>query len=129
MVGARADWQRCMRARGFDHRDQAEAQRELADRASRELVSLRSELRHLSDVEIAWILGSAGGSRHDLPLVSQRAFAELLQREVAIARADLDCFDAHVAQVFHPLMTRLDRELEQAFGDRLARLGVEPTSR
>ena len=129
MVGARADWQRCMRARGFDHRDQAEAQRELADRASRELASLRSELRHLSDVEIAWVLGSAGGSRHDLPLVSQRAFAELLQREVAMARADLDCFDAHVAQVFDPLLARLDSELEQAFGDRLARLGVEPTSR
>ena len=46
-----------------------------------------------------------------------------------MARADLDCFDAHVAQVFDPLLARLDSELEQAFGDRLARLGVEPTSR
>ena len=54
-----------------------------------------------------------------LPGLDVDALRALQDEELATALADLDCYDAHVRDVYEPLRNAFETELMDEFGDEL----------
>ena len=120
MIVAVGDWTRCMAEAGhpdFSELDAPEAS--FRDRLSVITAPIRPALDALEPGEGQSLFDGDEIDLAKLPGLDVDALRALQDEELATALADLDCYDAHVRDVYEPLRNAFETELMDEFGDEL----------
>lgn len=123
MVEATSEWSRCMGEAGYSGfvaLDDPED--DIADRYGEVIAPLDSALDQLSDEEAQALISGESFEIADLPDLDVSALRELQADEIALALADLDCYEAEVQAIYEPLRDEFEQGLLEEYADEFEAL-------
>lgn len=112
MITAVADWTRCMSEGGYpDYSEVDSPEEDIGKRLNELTAGLDAAIDAMSPEEGQALIDGDNIDLEDLPGLDVEALRKLQEEELKVAVADLDCFEAHVADVFYPLRDAFERGL------------------
>lgn len=123
MIDAISAWTRCLSEAGYpDYSEPDAPQDDIADRLTKLTAGLDAAIDALSPEEGQALIEGDKIELEDLPGLDVEGLRKLQDEELKIAVADLDCFEAHVADVFLPLRDAFERGLLDEYQSELGAL-------
>ena len=120
MIVAVGDWTRCMSEIGFpDYSELGDPEEAIADQLEVITAPLDAALDELDPEEGRALIEGDVLDLESLPGLDVEALRSLQDEERKTALADLDCYTAHVKDVFEPLRDEFERGLLDSYGSEL----------
>ncbi len=120
MIVAVGDWTQCMSEVGYPDYSELDApESSIRDRLSVITAPIRPALDALEPGEGQALFDGDEVDLAKLPGLDLDALRSLQAEELTTALADLDCYDAHVRDVYEPLRDEFEIDLMNEFGEEL----------
>jgi hypothetical protein len=112
MVDAVDAWSRCLSERGYTgYSDTEDPDNYISDKFNAIVAPLQAALGELSPEEGQALIAGETLDLADLPDLDLEALRALQAEEIDLALADLDCYEAHISDVYEPLRDEFERGL------------------
>lgn len=114
------NWSTCLAELGYNYNDPSSPRAYIASRTQVIIQPVQQTAEDLSSDELESIVSGTGDADlTKLPGFDPEALAELQDEERAIASADYECYEEHVAAIYEPLLYGREEQLIDEYGDAL----------